>query len=247
MHWFWDGLLNLVFPPRCQVCLKFGRAAICDSCLAEIKVIEPPFCAICGRPFDPLAKAAPVCTQCRKRRWSFQWARAYGTYEGTLREAIHRFKYSGKRVLAEPLGKMLAERAGDLTEVALEAIDLICPVPLYPARKKERGFNQAELLSKVLAERTGLPIEAGLLQRTRDTQPQVDLPAQDRARNVRGAFAAAADAGRQPSNTAEQVKGKSILLVDDVLTTGATLNECAKMLRRAGASQVYVLTVARSR
>jgi ComF family protein len=147
------------------------------------------------------------------------------------------FKFAGRRVLAEPLAELLAEtyRDGLCPE---ENFDLVSPVPLHPQRQKERGFNQSELLAEDFCQTTGLALAKDLLQRVRPTIPQVMLPRQERTKNVRGAFAVSDKVG---------VNGKDILLIDDIATTGATLKECAKILHKAGAEKVCVLTLARPR
>jgi ComF family protein len=252
MHPLGKGLLDLLFPPRCQVCHQFDPAPLCDPCRDQIAPILPPLCERCGRPFDPLAITGPACGDCRDRRWSFVAARAYGRYEDGLRTAIHQFKYAGRRVLAHTLGEMLAvalaEAARDRTDVFAGSAgagaifpthaDVVCPVPLHPKRLKRRGFNQSALLARALGERTGFAVEEELLLRVRDTHPQVDLPADERRRNVRGAFAVA---------DGLSLRKQTVVLVDDVFTTGATLQECSAALRRAGADRVFVLTVARAR
>jgi len=236
MHPLIRGLLDLMFPPRCQVCGDFGAEVFCSSCRARVTRISRPHCLVCGAPFDPLAQSGELCAVCRAEGRHFDFARAVGLFETPLRELIHTFKYDGVRALARPLGELLAEYVADagIPDLAPGDFELICPVPLHPLRESERGFNQAELLARVLAERFGVPVVRAL-DRVRFTRPQVLLPARARAANVRGAFSARGDG----------VAGKSVLLIDDVYTTGATLSECARMLRRAGASRVYVLTVAR--
>jgi ComF family protein len=242
MHWLWRGALDLLFPPRCQVCLAFDRSVICAACSAAIKPVLPPYCDVCGRPFDPEAKGGELCADCRQGS-RLDIARGVAFYDGPMREAIHRFKYSRKRVLAEPMGAMMADYLGAPDRVAaaraieVSEIDRVCPVPLHPARLRERGFNQAELLAGGVCDRFGLVLDTGLLRRVRDTAPQVSLRREDRARNVRGAFVV-------PDRDA--VSGQRLLLIDDLATTGATLEECARVLRRAGAASVAALTLARA-
>jgi len=243
MHWFWRGVLDLFFPPRCQVCLAFDRSLICPACAAAIRPLLPPYCDICGRPFDPQAKGGPLCADCRQGQSHLDIARAVNTYEGPMREAIHRFKYARKRVLAEPLGAMMSDflrapECGDEGQtIRIDEIDVVCPVPLHPARVRERGFNQAELLARAVCQTVGLTLDPSLLRRVRDTAPQVSLDRRDRAQNVRGAFAA-------PDRGA--VEGRRLLLIDDLTTTGATLEECGRVLRRAGAASIAALTLARA-
>ena len=241
MHRLVEGFLNLLFPPRCQVCRRFVKALICPDCAAEIVPLAPPFCRICGEPFDPLARGGDLCAECRPGKQPFDRARAFAPYEGALREAIHRLKYLGMRPLAVPLAEMAAAcfdhaAPGDPPPLMASEMDLICPVPLHPGRQRLRGFNQSELIARRLGERLGLPLNAVALRRARATPPQVALTAEQRCRNVRGAFAVEDKAA---------VAGKSVLVLDDVWTTGSTITECAKVLRRAGAARVFALTVAR--
>jgi len=238
MHPFWRGVLDLLYPPRCEACGRLGREPICGECWGAIARIAAPVCARCGEPFDPRAQAAPVCAQCRSRgRAALSVVRSAAYYEGPLVAAIGRFKYRGQMVLGRPLGKIMAEAlaSGPASELEPEGVDVVCAVPLHESRLRERGFNQSELLAEAVAEAAGRPLEA-LLVRRRATLPQVDLPAPSRATNVRGAFAA---------NLRQVIAGRTVLLVDDLFTTGATLGECGRALRRAGAREVRVFTLAR--
>ena len=236
MHWLFRHLLDCVYPPRCQVCKQFSEEAFCAACREQIIPIKPPICRSCGLPLDPQATGPELCYECRKTASPITWARAAGIYEGTLQQAILNFKFAGRRVLAKPLAELLAATYGDGL-CPKESFDFVSPVPLHSERLKERGFNQSELLAEYFCQAVGKVITKDLLQRVRPTLPQVLLPRQERAKNVRGAFAA----------NREIVTGKSILLIDDISTTGATLKECAKILQKAGAEKVCVLTLARPR
>ncbi|MCD6361106.1 MAG: ComF family protein [Armatimonadetes bacterium] len=234
-----DQMADLLFPPRCQVCGALNDAPYCETCRAKVEFIRHPFCQSCGQPLDPQAHDAGVCAECRQPR-AFSGARAVGLYVGTLREAIIRFKYQGRRRLAQPLGEMLAELALDDEapgSLPLAAASAIVPVPLYPRRRAWRGFDQAELLSGPLGDAMGLPVWTDVLARVRDTTPQVSIAGSQRLHNVRNAF---------ETRKSWKLKGRSIVLVDDVFTTGATISECANVLRAAGATAVYALTVART-
>jgi ComF family protein len=190
-----------------------------------------------GAPLDGL----PKCGLCRRIEPHFERAVAYGNFEGGLRELIHLLKYSGVRPAANVLGRMLAEAIAEL-EVGFtgDAIAMV-PVPLYRARLRQREFNQAELIArmamKVLPKSSRLRWQPDILERKRETASQAGLTSHQRRENVRGAFGVA-----RP----ELVKGREILVVDDVYTTGATASECARVLRRAGAAKVWVATVART-
>jgi ComF family protein len=237
MHWFIHHLLDCFYPPRCQVCKQFSEEPFCISCREQVVRIKPPICQSCGLALDPQATGPELCYDCRKTPSPITWARAAGIYEGTLKEAILNFKFSGRRTLAQPLAGLLAETYGN-GMCPKEEFNLVSPVPLHPQRQNERGFNQSESLAEYFCQATGLALIKDLLQRVRPTIPQVMLPRQERAKNVRGAFAVSGEV---------EVSGKDILLIDDIATTGATLKECARILHKAGAEKVCVLTVARPR
>jgi len=225
-----EGILSLLFPPRCEVCGLLREPVVCARCRERFQRIAAPYCRQCGLPFDPLAKTATHCPDCRDDPPAFDAARAAGLYGGALRRAIHLFKYDGVRAIAGELGRFTLE-----TVELPFAIDCLCPVPLHPRREAMRGFNQSRLLADELGEGWAVPVEAELLSRPRNTPPQMSLPAEERRRNIRGAFSA-------PGSAA----GRAIGLVDDVYTTGSTLRECSQVLKRAGAARVLVITVARA-
>lgn len=203
-------------------------------------------CAICGeRIFSPYALTTvagePRCGICRRIEPPFERAVAYGSYESGLRELIHLLKFAGVRPAANVLGRMLAEAIDELAPgFSPDSISVI-PVPLHRAKLRQRRFNQAELIAraaiKIGATRDRLRLFSGALERTRETTSQIGLTSHQRRQNLRGAFRVT-----QP----DAVKGREVLLIDDVYTTGATVSECARVLRRAGATQVWVATVART-
>ena len=180
------------------------------------------------------AGSGPLCGGCRKRRPGFDYARAAARYEGTAREALHAFKFGGRRALAAPLAELMAgvARGG----LPAGPPDLLVPVPLHPRRERERGFNQAALLARQIGRAWARPVREDVLVRAVATPSQTTLPAGARRANVRGAFRA---------RRHEAIAGLHVVVVDDILTTGATASECARVLRRAGAATVGVLTVAR--
>jgi len=203
-------------------------------------------CALCGeRLFTPYALSAdasePRCGLCRRLEPAFARASAYGSYEGGLRELIHLLKYDQVAPAASVLGRMLAEAIADLEPFFAQGTVLVLPVPLHAGKLRRRGFNQAELIARAaLKHRPGegrLALHIGALVRLRPTQSQIGLTRHQRRENLRGAFAVV-----KPKDIA----GREILLVDDVFTTGTTVSECARVLRRAGASKVWVATVART-
>jgi ComF family protein len=233
--------LDLVFPAVCPVCQRAlgegRRDPLCRGCWSRIDRIGPPCCATCGLPFAVFERSLGTsadpghCRGCIEEPPAFVWARAAAHYAGPLRDALHAFKFGRKRALARPLAELVLEQYE--ADVARGFAALV-PVPLAAEREHERGFNQAELLADWLARSLGVPVKSRWLSRTRATPPQSELGATARRANVRGAFTAA-----------PAVRGLDVIVVDDVFTTGATVAECCRALRTAGARRVGVLTVAR--
>ena len=244
-----DALVSVFSPGDCRLCeqllTRANRIPICPECLASFRPLSQNVCAICGQPFETFATLAeqgrtdghatgPICGVCQLRTYAFDRARSYARYEAGLIRAIVMLKFD--RI--EPLGEWFAER---LVEVVrreqLPDADIVVPVPLHRRRLRERGYNQADLIAKPLARRLKLPYRPVLLVRKRPRPDRHILTLRERWESVRGAFAT-----QNPS----QVDNLRVLLVDDVLTTGATLDACAKVLREAGAKSVIGLTVARA-
>jgi ComF family protein len=227
-------VLEFFLPRMCLFCgAAVGEAApqtICPECEAKIEWVGSPLCTCCGRVFGAGDGGDRLCGDCRTEPPPFERARAAALYDGPPAAAIKRFKFAGQMALL-PLLQSWLKRPVCL--VLVEEADLLLPVPLHPKRLKARGFNQALLLARGLADK---PLDFELLSRQRHTQPQIGLNPKERRDNVKGAFAV---------SRPEAVKGKNILLIDDLFTTGATAKECARVLRRAGAARVEVLTVAR--
>ncbi len=231
------ALFSLFFPADCRICNtplgRWTRVPVCASCLAAPAPLEAEyFCSLCRTPFlnpHPLDQHG-VCAACRSGLLGFDRATSFGFYEGHLRGLIHLFKYAGMRPLAHPLAQLL-ERALPVDE----AYDVVVPVPLHWKKKWQRGFNQAELLARDLAKRRRLPLLKAL-RRRKSTEAQATQSIAGRCRNVAGAFMA------QPG---VPLAGKRVLLIDDVMTTGATASACAAALKRGGAKSVSLLTLAR--
>lgn len=223
--------------------LTLSRLPVCDTCLADIQAIDGPVCDICGERLlshhllDE-AEGRGRCGLCRQSEPLFAKAAAYGSYEGGLRELIHLLKYDRVRPAAAVLGRMLAEAVTDLTSLFDDAAPIVVPVPLHPAKQRQRGFNQSELIAAECLKRNPLHLTmcTAALVRQRPTESQTGLTRHQRQENIRGAF-------RVPRP--ELVARRDVLLVDDVFTTGTTVSECARVLRRAGATRVFVATVAR--
>jgi len=226
-----DGLAVVLLSPRCAACdrpLEHPTSgAVCGICWASILPLTPPLCDVCGDPL-PTLNGRTVCRSCGGTTHPVSRARAIGAYDDPLRAIVHALKYDARRSLARPLGEMMLARGADV----LEGASCVVPVPLHPSRRRERGFNQA----RDLARQLGLPvIEA--LARVRRTPPQTELSAQERRKNLDGAFAT--------TSHVRKLIGATVVLVDDVSTTGATLDACAQALKNAGVSEVRALTAAR--
>ena len=235
------GLVALCFPDECRVCDRPlenpSRVPLCAACLGSFRVIVAPFCGTCGRPMVAgahVGAAGPVCALCRKGVYSFHLARSYAAYDDALLRTITLLKHEAIRPLAGWLGERLAELAK--SDPAIAAADVVVPVPLHPERLRERGYNQAELLARVVAARLNLPLEPKAIERRKPRPPKLKLSRHERWQAARGAYAPV---------TGTQFDKRRVLLVDDVFTTGATLDACARALRAAGAGHVTALTVAR--
>ena len=235
---FWRALLDFFLPPKCPLCgsplTSSAADRPCPSCLSEIRFFSSPLCPRCGIGFSSPSDQDHLCSRCLSGEWTFGKARALGPYEGKILEAISRLKFGGVARLAIPLGVLLAEYTDP--EFPFSAVDLVIPVPLHPRRLRERGFNQSLLLARQVSGRRSIPLNFTALRRTRQTQPQTQLSGPERRKNVRGAFAVISPAA---------VAGRKILLIDDVFTTGATIQECTEALLDAGAGEVHALTLAR--
>ena len=236
---FW-WLLNLVFPPVCPICqtLLNGKGTdllVCPTCRTAIKPIQPPYCPRCGLP-EPFGDGAGyLCGQCLQEKRYFEVHRSSGLYEGALKEAIHTFKYKGVFPLVRLFGDLLQPTLQTLSREY--SFDVMIPVPLHFRRLRERGFNQALLLVKELSKRIVIPYEGRVLKKIKDTPVQISLKKRERRKNLIGVFQV---------KDSKAIIGKSVVLVDDVYTTGTTVNECSRALLKAGAERVAVLTVARA-
>lgn len=231
-----DALIAVIIAPACAACGELltqpTRGPVCPRCWAAILPLTPPLCDSCGDPLPtwrlPDGPGAQ-CPRCRRLPTSITRGRAIGAYDGALRAIVHALKYDGRRSLARPLAALMRVRGHDL----LVGADTVVPVPLHPARHRQRGFNQAADLARHL----GPPVCLAL-RRVRRTRAQTGLPAAQRHANVRNAFAV-------HSRRATRA-GRTAVLIDDVSTTGATLEACARALKAAGVVEVRALTVARA-
>lgn len=202
-----NSLLDLVFPPRCEVCKERSAEALCPACFEQIRFMKPQLGVYSA-----------------------------SVYEGVIKTSLHRFKFQKRKNLAEPLGILLVKYLSQTLNFNMKEIEGIIPVPLHPKRLRERGYNQVELLARVISKYFERPV-ISVLERIKNTHPQFDLPREGRRENIKGAFRVA---DHRP------VYNRRLLLLDDIYTTGSTMTECCKTLKIAGAKQVEILTLARA-
>jgi competence protein ComFC len=241
-----DALVSVFFPAGCRLCdrvlMHSSTVPICQECLGSFAAVGGAVCEKCGQPLAAWSLGVAreeqgpedlVCPECQTREYGFDRARSYALYKAGLVRAIVLLKF--ERV--EPLGRWFAGRLAEVARREALAADVVVPVPLHRQRERERGYNQADLIAKPLARKLGLPYRAVLLVRTKPRPDKHILSLEERWDSVRGAFAT------RPGSKVDNLR---VLLVDDVMTTGATLDACAKALRGAGAKSVIGLTVARA-
>ncbi|MDQ3315444.1 MAG: ComF family protein [Verrucomicrobiota bacterium] len=232
-----SGLVSLFYPALCAICSEpiDSQAYLCPTCKAKAPRIKPPFCSTCSEPFDGHITEVFSCTNCAHRVLHFEAAVAAYRSRGVVRKIMHQFKYGQQIHLRRPIADWLNETLQD-PRLEGRRFDVVVPVPLHPARKRERGFNQAELLAELLSARAGLRMQE-LLERIRYTTTQTAFDRAERIENLRDAFRL---------RKKRDVRGLRVLLIDDVLTTGSTLSECARVLKAAGAISVHAATAARA-
>lgn len=236
---FIHSFLDLIYPRKCPGCKLprsggFVQETVCADCWQAIEKNTPPFCSSCGRHLSADRITENTCADCRARRPHFDRAFAPCVYTGVIQELIQEFKYRGKDYLEKPLSALMIGFIEDYG-IPVDSFGGIVPIPLHPARLREREFNQAELLSRSISRRFNLSVLGKTLVRTRHTAMQAQLPDSRRRANIAGSFTVTDPA---------PLSGRNILLIDDVLTTGATASEAASTLKQAGASSVTVMTLA---
>ncbi|HBI48123.1 MAG TPA: amidophosphoribosyltransferase [Smithella sp.] len=238
LHEALNDLNQVIFPPRCLGCAEilhpFTGKIFCSVCNDKIKFINGSICSICGTTFSDSPAENHLCGECLEKRPYFSYARAVFSYETIILHAIHQFKY-GNNI---SVGALLASFMADFSFPDIDFTDysLIMPVPLHIKRLRERGFNQSLILTRTLGKKQQIPVNYSLLRRHKFTETQTGMHKAERKQNIKRAFEV---------SSKEKIAGKNIILVDDVYTTGATVNECAKTLIKAGAQKVTVLTLAR--
>lgn len=235
--WLNSGLA-LVYPEICQVCKDEPATPregfVGSKCWSQVRFIRPPFCERCGLPFQGEITSEFVCTNCNELELHFSYARAAVVLKTIMLDVIHQFKYSRALWYENFLGNLLVREAAPVLRG--HSWDFLVPVPLHPFKEREREYNQSALLARHLSRATSLPCDEAVLRRTTATETQTHLNRDKRAANMKHAFAV------RPGT---DLAGRRIVLVDDVFTTGATTNDCARALRDAGAAEVCVWTVAR--
>ena len=233
-----NAIVSLFYPEICQIC-EVERATprsgfVCSNCWQQVQFIRAPFCDRCGLPFQGDITTGFECSNCREMKLDFIFARSAVVAKTVVLEAIHRYKYQRHTWFETFLAELLVSEA--LPALRDQKWDFIVPVPLYPVKEREREFNQADRLAVHLSAATGILIHRKILRRIVPTATQTRLTRSERAANMSGAFA---------RREGVKLNGERIVLVDDVFTTGATTNACAKELRQAGAGDICVWTVAR--
>jgi ComF family protein len=238
------ALLDLIYPPRCLVCEGFLLKAspdpgfldgLCAACGQGFVRNDGPKCLVCGRPFPAGTRPGHWCEGCLRKPPHYEGLGAPYAYEGTVATAILRFKYGGMGRAAAVLGPLLADFAAGWLKDAPDP--LVMPVPLHSKRLRQRGYNQSLLLARHVAGRLSAELDYLSLKRPKHTPPQAGLKREERRKNMKGAFVL---------ERSHSVEGRTVLLVDDVATTGETLNECARILKKAGCAQVLCLVLARA-
>lgn len=233
---FFQGLMDILYPKTCLSCKTrlITEVLICPDCASKIRKNIPPFCTRCGRHLEKKNLNKNICPACLKTPLHFDRAFSPCIYEGVIQDLIHQFKYNNKQFLGPVLAKLMNEFIREYG-ISLDFIDQIIPIPLNSTRMREREFNQSEILSRHVAEELKKDVFKDLLIRSRNTLTQTGLKNNQRLENVKGSFRVM---------NKELVKGRNVLLIDDVLTTGATASEAAYTLKSAGTNIVFVLTLA---
>ncbi|MCX5715783.1 MAG: ComF family protein [Candidatus Omnitrophica bacterium] len=234
-----DGLLSLVYPPLCPICGAKARdnSVICETCFSGIKKNLPPYCVKCGRSLRGSTENVEICWECSGKDFYYDKSWSAFLYEGAVKEALHLFKYSGKLSISRLFCGLLINFLKENRQI-LTGIDAVIAVPLHSVKLREREFNQAHMLASAISKEFKIQDSSACLKRAVRTRPQSELDKNERYENVKNTFAVTAQ-------TPGVYVGKNILLVDDLFTTGATLNECGRVLKEAGADSIRCLTFAR--
>lgn len=238
LNGFFPEISDVIFPTVCLACLRVlpssSRECFCPECQSQITFLTGSHCPVCGIIFPHSPSGHHLCGICIENKPWFTSARTAVAYEGVILDAIHQFKYGRNITTGAALARLLSDF--DFADMEWGLFDAIVPVPLHIKRLRERGFNQSLILARALGKKHGILVDFSLLKRSKLTLTQTGLDKNERKKNISGAFVAILP---------EKIRGRNLILVDDVYTTGATINECAKMLVRAGAKRVAAVTLAR--
>lgn len=224
-------LLSVFFPPRCPVCdeVMLPGREICGDCGKKITRVREPVCKKCGKPLAD--EREEYCGDCRKKKHFYTQGKAVFVFEGAIRGSMYRFKYGGRQEYASFYAGAAAEQYGDWLK--RNGVEAVVPIPMYSRKKRRRGYNQAEVFAKALGRELHMPVDCGMVRRIRNTVPQKELNGEERVRNVKNAFQFAANI----------VKYKKIVLVDDIYTTGSTMDAVAETLLAADVREVYYICI----
>lgn len=225
----WNKILEILYPTVCPFCGQLSKDGMCEGCRTKVVYVIEPLCKKCGKPIRNEQKE--YCYDCDSHRHIFTEGRSLYVHKSPVPEAVYALKYQNRKIYASFFARELAEHYGSY--LMRKRIDLILPIPLHKRKLRQRGFNQAELVAKELGRLTGITVDTGILKRIKDTGPQKSLNDKERMHNIKGAFSVQEKIGR----------GKNILLIDDIYTTGSTMDEAARVLFRAGAENVCFLTI----
>lgn len=230
----YNGVLGMFYPARCAVCdhvLPDGTRGVCDRCVTSLEYVREPKCCRCGK---PLETESEYCQDCQGKKVSFQYGYALFVYDSMLQESIARFKYHGRKEYAVFYAQAMNNTYGNWIDSVKP--DVLVPVPVHQNRLKKRGYNQAALLARELGRLTNIPVAEHLLIRKKDTLPQKELSERERKQNLQDAFALGE---RQELNLLQEC----VIIIDDIYTTGATLEECSRVLKQVGIQRIYFLCV----
>ena len=235
----YNDVCDIIYPPQCMACAEIisppKSQIFCAACQEKISFITGSICPICGIPFWGSPAGSHICGNCLENKPFYNQARSVAGFETVIMDTIHKFKYGRSISLGNVLGSFMADFS--FPNFDFSEYSLLIPVPLHIKRLRERGFNQSLLLAKELGKKYKLPVNFSLLKRCKFTLTQTGLNKSEREKNIKGAFAVA---------DKKKIAGENIILIDDVYTTGATINECAQILLKAGAQKVAALTLARA-
>ena len=222
-------ILELWYPTTCVFCGEICKKGICKSCSEKIDYIQEPLCKKCGKPIH--SQEGEFCFDCQRRMLHYEQGRSLWLHKRPVSSSIYDFKYKNKRVYGEIYGREMAEQFNDL--IRMWEIDVLIPVPLHRKRQRKRGYNQAEIIARELGKKLGIPVDMSVIIRERETTPQKELGQKNRRKNLKKAFRL----------TGKRLTGKNILLIDDIYTTGSTIDAMAEVLMKTGCEKIYFLTI----